>query len=199
MCKQEFLTRLREGLTGLPAHDVAERLAFYSEMIDDRTEDGLSEEDAVSQIGSVEEIVSQIAAETPLSELVKERIGSRKQRPVWEVVLLVIGSPVWVSLLIAAFAFAFSLYISFWAVIVSLWVADLAFAVGAFAGAAAGVLMLCRGALPQGSLMLGAGLVLAGLSVFLFFGCRAITRGALRLTRKLAVGIKTLFLGKERA
>ena len=33
MNKQDFLSRLREGLTGLPREDVEERLAFYGEML----------------------------------------------------------------------------------------------------------------------------------------------------------------------
>ena len=36
MSKQEFLSRLRQALSGLPEDDVAERIAFYSESIDDR-------------------------------------------------------------------------------------------------------------------------------------------------------------------
>ena len=44
MDKQAFLNRLREGLNGLPQDDIAERLNFYSEMIDDRVENGMSEE-----------------------------------------------------------------------------------------------------------------------------------------------------------
>ena len=45
MNKQEFLTRLRLGLAGLPQEEIAERVSFYHEMIDDRVEDGLTEED----------------------------------------------------------------------------------------------------------------------------------------------------------
>ena len=48
MNKQEFLSQLRKGLAGLPQNDIEERLAFYGEMIDDRIEEGLSEEEAVS-------------------------------------------------------------------------------------------------------------------------------------------------------
>ena len=44
MSKQEFLAALEEGLSGLPREDVDERLGFYSEMIDDRMEDGLPED-----------------------------------------------------------------------------------------------------------------------------------------------------------
>ena len=50
MSKQEFLDQLRARLSGLPRQDVIERLNFYSEMIDDRMEEGLSEEDAKAMI-----------------------------------------------------------------------------------------------------------------------------------------------------
>ena len=59
MRKQEFLAKLRKGLSGLPQDDIEERLIFYSEMIEDRKEEGLSEEEAVAAIGSVDEIVAQ--------------------------------------------------------------------------------------------------------------------------------------------
>ena len=42
MTKNEFLEQLRRGLSGLPMEDIDERLNFYSEMIDDRIEEGLS-------------------------------------------------------------------------------------------------------------------------------------------------------------
>ena len=57
MNKQEFLAGLQKGLSGLPQEDVEERLTFYGEMLDDRMEEGLSEEEAVAAAGSVEEIV----------------------------------------------------------------------------------------------------------------------------------------------
>ncbi len=46
MTKQEFLARLEQGLSGIPRADLDERLGFYGEMIDDRTEDGCSEDEA---------------------------------------------------------------------------------------------------------------------------------------------------------
>lgn len=42
MLKEEFLAQLRGGLAGLPQEDLEERLAFYSELLDDRMEEGLS-------------------------------------------------------------------------------------------------------------------------------------------------------------
>ncbi|MBQ2028656.1 MAG: DUF1700 domain-containing protein, partial [Clostridia bacterium] len=63
MNKQEFLSRLKEELIGLPEDDIAERLDFYAEMIDERIDDGLSEDEAISDIGPIEKVVSEIIAE----------------------------------------------------------------------------------------------------------------------------------------
>ena len=51
MRKQEFLVQLRKGLSGLPQDEIEERLTFYEEMLDDRIEEGLSEEQAVLAVG----------------------------------------------------------------------------------------------------------------------------------------------------
>ena len=74
MSKQEFLARLRKGLSGLPQEDIEERLGFYSEMIEDQMEEGISEEEAVSAVGAVDEIVAQVVAQTPIARIAKERI-----------------------------------------------------------------------------------------------------------------------------
>ncbi|MBR3759551.1 MAG: DUF1700 domain-containing protein [Ruminococcus sp.] len=93
MSKQEFLEQLRKGLSGLPQDDVEERLNFYSEIIDDRIEEGFPEDEAVSAIGSVDEITAQVVADIPLSKIAKQRIRSEKKRSVGEIILLVIGFP----------------------------------------------------------------------------------------------------------
>ena len=104
MDKAQFLEELRGRLAGLPRSDLDERLQFYGEMIDDRMEDGLSETEAVAGIGSVDEVVAQIMEEIPLSKLVREKVKRSRGLKAWEIVLLVLGSPVWLPLGIAAFA-----------------------------------------------------------------------------------------------
>ena len=198
MNKQQYLSRLEKALSGLPADDLRERLAFYGESIDDRMEEGLSEEAAVAQLGPVEEIAAQILAETPLPALVRERIKPRGRMPVWEMVLLVLGFPLWFPLLLAAFAVLLSVYIVLWSLILCLWAAELALAVSALGALAAGILSLFRGDSSNGLLAIGAGLASAGLSVFLFFGCKAASKGAVVLTGKIALWVKSLFLRKER-
>lgn len=199
MNKQEFLAELRKGLHGLPQNDIEERLTFYSEMIDDRIEEGLTEEEAVSEIGAVDEVVSQIVAETPLSKLVKEKVRLKRTLRVWEIVLLTLGAPIWLSLLLAAFVVIFAVYITIWSLVFALWASELALAAGALSGILSAVIFALQFNWLAGIAVLGAGIALTGLSIFLFFGCKETTKGMLFLTKKIFFGIKSLFIGKENA
>jgi uncharacterized membrane protein len=199
MSKQDFLVQLRKGLSGLPQDDIEERLTFYSEMIEDRVEDGLSEEEAVLAIGSIDEIVAQAVAETPLVKIAKERIKSKRRLSAGEIVLLTLGSPIWLSLVIAAFAVILSLYISLWAVIISLWAAFTSVVGCAIGGVVAGTTFTFVGHTLSGIATIGAGILCAGLAIFMFYGCKAATKGILILTKKMAIWIKSCFIRKEEA
>ena len=197
MNKETFLSELKKGLSGLPADDVNERLAFYGEMIDDRVEEGLTEEEAVAEIGPVEEIVNQIMAEIPLTAIVRERVKPKRALRVWEIILLVLGSPIWLSLLIAAFAVGLSLYIVLWSLVVCLWAVVVSLAASAV-WCLFQVFLYQRAGNPGGALFAGgAALACAGLSILLVFGSLAATKGTARLTKKILLGIKALFVGKE--
>lgn len=197
MRKQEFLSRLRTGLAGLPQEDIAEHLAFYSEMIDDQVEEGVSEEAAVAAAGSVEEIIAQIVSQIPLSKIAKERIKPKRRLSTGEIVLLALGSPIWFSLIIAAFAIILSLYITVWSVIISLWAVFASFVACAFGCAVAGIVLAVGGNGASGLAILAAAIVLAGLSIFSFYGCKTATTGTAIGTKKLAVWIRNCFIKKE--
>ncbi len=196
MTKNEFLEQLRRGLSGLPMEDIDERLNFYSEMIDDRIEEGLSEAEAVSAVGSVSDIVSQILRETPLTKLVKEKVKPAKPLKWWAIVLIVLGSPIWLSLLIAAAVIVLAVYVVLWSLDVSLWAVDASLALGAVGGVLSLPIFAAQGHAFTGIAMLGGGLFCAGLAIFLFFGCMAATKGTVWLTKKIALGIKAMFVGK---
>ncbi|MBR7070986.1 MAG: DUF1700 domain-containing protein [Clostridia bacterium] len=199
MNKEEFLTELQNGLSGLPQEDIAERLSFYSEMIDDRIEEGYSESEAVAGIGSVDQIVSQTVAEVPFAKLVKEKITPKRQPQAWEIVLIVLGFPLWFPLLIAAGAVLLSFYLVIWSLILSLWAVEVSLWASALGGAVAGVVYFVHGDGLPGIAMLGAVLFCAGLSIFLFFGCAAASKGILFLTKKVACSMKTKLVKKETA
>lgn len=194
MRKQEFLCALQKRLSGLPKQEVEEHLDFYSEMIDDRTEEGRTEEEAVSDIGTVDEISAQIIADIPLTKIAAERVKPKKRLKMWEIVLLALGSPIWLSVAIAAFAVMLSLYAVLWSLIVSVWAVFVSFAACAVSGVAAGIFFAFSGNGLTGIAMVGAGIVCAGLAIFLFFGCKTATKGIIHLTQKLALGIKKSFI-----
>ena len=201
MTKQEFLASLREGLRGLPPADIEERIAFYDEMIDDRMEERLTEEEALAELGSVESVIAQITAETPLVKLVKEKVRSERKRSGkgLTTALLVLGSPSWVSLLIAAFAVALSLAAAAWSVVISLYAAALSLAVGGVAFVAFSVVYILRGNIPGAAFAVGAGLAAVGLGLLLFPACNALAKGLVKGMKKLVLGFKSLLMGKKGA
>ena len=197
MTKQEFSAALRNALTGLPQDDLERSLDFYQEMIDDRMEDGMSEAEAVADIGSVEEVADQILADTPLVRLVQEKVRPVRRLKAWEIVLLALGSPIWLSLLIAGFAVALSLYVVLWVLVICLWAMAVSVAGTAVGGTAGAVVIIADGNPWAGIALLGASLFCAGLSIQLFWLSKLATNGCAKLTKKLFFQIKSLFIRKE--
>ena len=198
MNKSEFVELLRKGLAGLPLSEIEERVIFYSEIIDDRMEEGMSEADAVFQVGDVYDIVDQIKSESAQSKPAKSA-KPKKALGAWEIVLIILGAPVWLSLLIAVFAVILSVYAAIWSVIVSLWATFGSLIGCAFGGIVIGIGNIYKGNYIVGAALIGAGIVCAGLSIFLLYACKAATNGIVWLTKKIAVGIKNCFVKKEEA
>ncbi len=198
MCKREFLDALRARLAGLPCEEIAERLAFYAEMIDDRIEEGMQEAEAVAAVGSVDEVAKEIIAATPFHKIAKERVRPARRLVAWEIVLLALGAPLWLALGLAALAVVFSVYVALWSVVAAVWSVFASLAACAIAALPAALFFAVGGHLWVGLAVLGAGLALGGLSILAFFGCRAATGGMLRLTRSFGLGLKKCLMKKEK-
>lgn len=125
-----------------------------------------------------------------------EENKSRRNFKVWEIVLLLLGSPIWLSLGIAAFAVILLLYLVLWVAIISFWVVFGSLIGCASGGVVGGLISAFSGNGLTGIAMIGVGIVCAGLSIFLFFGCKAATKGAVSITQKLAAIIKNSFAKK---
>ncbi len=197
MKKNEFLAELKERLAGLSEADLNRSIDYYTEMIDDRMEDGIFEEEAVNAVGTPGEIAGEILGEMSLTKLVKARVKPKGQMAAWEVVLLILGSPLWLSLLIALFAVVLSLYIAFGAVIISLWATVLALGAAALAGVGALFTAIAGGHVWAGIALFGAGVFLAGLTIFAYYGCLYATKGICFLGKKMFRLMKYCFIRKE--
>lgn len=194
MTKHEFISALRAKLSNLPKKDAEERLLFYEEMIDDRIEDGLSEIDAISDIGTIEEIYSQIVKEVPLYRIIGEKIKQKRPCGGGKIAIIISTSIIWFPIMIAMFAVAISLFASLWSVAAVLWSVFASLAAAVLAGAVMGILNILGGNLVLGLLLISAGTVSLGLCIFSFYGSKYSTKGLAILTKKTAIGIKNIML-----
>lgn len=195
MRKQEFLDKLRGSLWAMPEADKQRSVDYYAEMIDDRMEDGLSEEEAVAAIGDLDEIVQQILGETPRPPVVVE--AAKKQRKVepWMILLLILGSPLWIPVVTGVVSAVLSVYISLWVVVLVLWV--VAVAVGA---AAIGCVVSCFFMFGRAGVILvslGAAALCAGIAILLFLLGNLAAKGMIALTKLCWQSCKKLLNGKE--
>ena len=197
MKKAEFLSELRNKLQGLPKDDIEDRLSFYEEAINDRMDEGKSEEEAVADLGSVDSVVNEIAKDTPLTKLVKERYKPKRSLRPWEIVLLVLGFPLWFPLLLTFFILMFVAYLLIWVLDIVVYAIDFAMSVASIASLVVFIMYLVNGGTVN-TMCLGSFIMCAGAAILLVFGCIGITRATLKLSLKILTGIKSLFIKKGR-
>ena len=193
MNKTEFTNQLTAALAGLSEEDIRKSVDFYTEMIDDRIEDGMPEEEAVAALGNIDEIRSNILQEIPITRIVKEKITPKRAFSPVEIVLLIFGAPLWLPMLLAFIIICFALFLCFWIIILSLYVVDLSVFLAGMVGIIAPFTGLNTAF--AGLFTLGCGIALLGLSVLLFFGFNQVAKGMLFLSKKIVLGIKKHFVG----
>lgn len=196
MTKSEFLEKLKIGLHGLPDKELQSSLDYYGEMIDERIESGLSEEDAVAQLGDPETVAREILLDLPLPTLIKQNYKRKSPWKVWEIVLLVLGSPLWLSLGLTAVALVFTLYALLWVVVAVLWTVDIAVGVAGLAGFLSAFPLLLS-SFPNALFNFGLGILCAGVAVVGFFGCLALTKLFYKLSIRILKQIKSMIIRRN--
>ena len=195
MNKSEFLRILRSRLDLLPPEERERNIGYYEELFSDMLEEGMSEEEVSAHLGDPEQIAREILAEQPLPKLVKSRVRPSGGWTALSVTLIILGSPVWLPLLIALAAVLLSCFVVIWALILSV----LAVAVAVGAAAVALVLAAIFGYLKiSGFLLLGLALICGGLCLLTGLLLAALCRGAVRASKWLCREVKKLFIKKER-
>lgn len=194
MTKNDFLNKLTEALFGLPHEEVKKSIDYYSEIIDDAVEDGEAETAVIARLGSIEDIAEKIINETPLRKFVKEDVKNYNMSlPV--VLLIIISSPVWLPILTAIFAVAFSLYISIWSIVASLFAVFAALALSGVSALIISPFLLFVRPL-KAMLLFGTALMCIGLSVFMFYLSVWSAKMIVKLTVLIARKTKNIFIRK---
>lgn len=197
MNKQEYLEAIRSRISAMPADDVNRFMDYYSEMIDDRVEDGLSEEEAVADMGSPDAAVEQILEDMPLTKLVKEKIKPKHELKAWEVVLIVLGSPVWIPLLITALVLLLTLWIVAFALLISFYAVVLSFVAAGIGGLICAIPLFIANSPYTAVLMLGAALIGIGIAILFVVSVKTVTVGIFKVCKASVNGIKRMFVKEK--
>ena len=197
MTKQLFLNELSAALHGLPREERYRTLRYYDELIDDRMEDGQSEEEAVSGLGEPEQVAREILGEE------EAPASTGKGRKVWLIVLLALGFPLWGSLLLAAVIVLLCVYLCLFLPAFVLGVLALASLAGAVVGVAGTPFLildvgLFAGGLPAGLFQLGMSVALLGLAVLSALGFYFTGKDTAKAARAIWRGIRHSFSKKGR-
>ena len=193
MTKQLFLNELSAALHGLSREERYRTLSYYDELIDDRVEDGQSEEEAVESLGSPEQIAREILGEEEPAP------STSKGRKVWLIVLLVLGFPLWGSLLLTAAILLLCVYLP----VFLLGVMALAFLASALIGVVGTPFLivdvgLLTGGLPAGLFQLGMSVALLGLAVLSALGFYFTGKATVKAGRAIWRWIRRSFAKKGR-
>lgn len=197
MKKNVFLTELQRRLAGLDQTDVAERLAFYDEIIEDYKADGVPEEEAVAKLGTVDEIVAQVMSEIPLTKLVVKKMKPQKTVNGGKIALVILTFPLWFPLAITALSLIFSLYVVLWAIVIALFAVDLAlFCAAVFLFLSVIPLVMAKNVALIG-MVIGGGFLCLGLFMLFLSVSLLAAKAALKLGGRFLLWLKSFFIGKE--
>lgn len=192
MNKQEYLAQLRAALACLPEGEIEESVAFYTEMIDDRIVDGLTEEEATAQLDDPKAAARAIIADLPVVPRTVARTKQKNRALYWTIVIL--GSPLWLSLLLAAALIVLAGVLTIWCLILALWL----LAAGLLAGGPLGISVflygLAMGQPAYAVFELGSGLFCFGLGLLCLHGAVAATKTLAGASRQWIAKAKAPFV-----
>lgn len=101
-----------------------------------------------------------------------------------KILLLILGSPVWLPILAVLIVAVISIAASLWAVVISLWACTVAAVVSAPLSVVVGILNIIDGSRAYGSAIIALGIGFCVAAVILFCASLYATKGMRALTRK---------------
>ena len=199
MNRNDFLQAVREKLKGLSEEDINKALEFYEEAISDRMEEGLTEDQAVAAIGTPDEIANQILMDTPLPKLVKAKAKSKPKKSfkVWEIVLLVLGFPIWFPLILTAGILALTLVIVLAVLAIAFFIVVAAFGFAGIVTLIASIVAIFTGGGSAIVFQIGVSLIAMGIAMLMFFPAKGLALWMIELVGKFSKWIKGKIINRK--
>lgn len=178
MTKSEYLKKLKRALRPIERAEREKSLAYFSEVIDDRIEEGITEEAAVAELESVSAAAERIISEAKAQGQIKQK------RSIWEIVLIVLGFPLWFPFLLTLAIIVLTVYGLVWIIIGALFLISAALVVGGVSGIFALMAFFTEN-INTAFAGFGAGLICAGIGIALFIPALYFARSYARVTPTL--------------
>ncbi len=196
MTRDEFLKQLEQQLSCLSAAGKNEAIQFYEEAIDDRIEEGLSEEDAISALGTPQEAAEAILDNLPAIPQAIAKTKRTSTALLW--ILVILGSPTWLALLIASSAVLLSAYICLWTAVLCIWIGALALFIGGIAGFGLAIAGIAVAYPLYAVAMLGCGMAATGGTLLITAIAWTVTKFIAHLSVLMASKVLSLFRNNKR-
>lgn len=178
MTKNEYLQGLKQALKSVSKDERERSLAYFAEVIDDRMEDGISEEAAVAELEPIGDAAQRIISDAEARGAIKPK------HSVMMIVLLVLGFPLWFPLLLSVAVVVLSVYLVFWIALIVLYILILVLGLCGVVGIF-GLIPLLPLNIYSALAVLGVGLGCAGVGVALFLPITFLTRAYIKGSSKL--------------
>jgi len=191
MNKIEFLNTIEDCLKSLEKKERDKFVAYYEEIIEDYKEHGYSEEKAIDKIGDPQSIAEGILAEQDTVVIKVSSTGSK----IINTVLLVLGFPLWGSLLLAAIMCILSIYVIIWCVPFTTGVAT----IGVFTASLVSIIgspFVMVDAISVGIVQFGVGIIAFGISILLGLVTVFFSKKLVQVTRKFTSKLSDLLKKK---
>lgn len=192
MTKQEFLDELKYQLSGLASFDSRHLLKHYEQRIDENIESGMSEEEAVSSLGTVMQVANRAILKCSLKNIKEHRKNHRKHRSVGQWFIFILTSPLWISVQLAIALLVAAVFLLVWLLVAFAFCLTAAMALGSLIGTFISILTFVNASRTVAVGFEGACIIAFGLSVLLFVGSLALAKSAKQLYKKMRGGYKIL-------
>ena len=194
MLREEFIIKLKNKLSGIPNDDLEKTIEYYNEIINDKIEEGVSEEEAVNSLGMLDDIVNNILKEIPIKKIVIEKLQPKRKLKTWEIVLLSVTGIIWIPMLIVVFALILTLYISLWSGVITSGALTISTGLTSLT-TIFGVIDIFAGNISSGLVLIGIGLFSLGIAIL--FGILTIefSKVMINICKKIVLKVKELFIG----
>lgn len=187
MTKNEFLSKLERLLQSVK--DREKTLSYYGELIDDFIEDGFTEEEAIQKVGKPGDIAEQLLTE----ELGKEDKQVKKGTKFVVGLLLVLGCPLWASLVLAFFCLLFAALLLVFSGYILIWCIPIITGSLALASvilssvSTCGSFVIFSQNLALGLVQLGVGIIAAGIFILMGYLTFYLSRYFAKVTKQFSI------------